>query len=70
MADVYILMVLAIYAPYPNSGIGAYSTREAAEEARFRALQARPDIPECWYYIYKIPMGAPITMGMQKLSCE
>jgi hypothetical protein len=63
-----MLMVLAIHAPHPNHGIGAYSTREQAEEAKSIALLTRPDIPECWYNIYKIQMGQPMVMGIQSLS--
>ena len=62
MGEVYILMVLAIHAPRPNHGIGAYSTREEAEGARSLALQMRPDIPEGAYSIYKVRIGDPVDI--------
>jgi hypothetical protein len=63
--EVYMLMVLAIHSPSPNHGFGVYSTKEAAEQAKAAAVAARPDIPECWYSVYKITTDAPLAMGIQ-----
>ena len=62
--EVYMLMVLAIHSPLPNHGFGVYPTMEEAENAKATAIQARPDIPGCWYTIYKLRMGEPIAMGI------
>ena len=65
--EVYMLTVLAIHSPSPNHGFGIYSTREAADQAKAAAVAARPDIPECWYSVYKITTDAPLVMGIQSM---
>ena len=65
--EVYMLTVLAIHSPSPNHGFGIYSTREAADQAKAAAVAARPDIPECWYSVYKITTDAPLAMGIQSM---